>query len=145
LRILVDECLPEDLVGWLPEWDLRMVQQMGWTGVKNGELLRRAEREFDLFLTADKNLRYQQNLKGRRLAILALPSNRLKVLRRMTADIEAAIAQIIPGQADQYSETKRASKVFSSPRVAGPPAMRGSSVAIDQTRPGLILAIIRLW
>jgi predicted nuclease of predicted toxin-antitoxin system len=104
LRILADECLPEDLVGWLPEWDVRMVQQMGWAGVKNGELLRRAEQEFDLFLTADKNLRYQQNLKGRRLAILVLPSNRLKVLRRMIADIEAAIAQIVPGQADQYSE-----------------------------------------
>jgi predicted nuclease of predicted toxin-antitoxin system len=104
LRILVDECLPEDLVEWLPEWDVRMVQHMGWAGVKNGELLRRAEGEFDLFLTADKNLRYQQNLKGRRLAILVLPSNRLKVLRRMIADIEAAIAQIIPGQADQYSE-----------------------------------------
>jgi hypothetical protein len=40
-----------------------MVQQMGWAGVKNGELLRRAEGEFDLFLTADKNLRYQQNLR----------------------------------------------------------------------------------
>lgn len=100
----MDECLPEDLVDWLPRRDVRMVQQMGWAGVKNGELLRRAEGEFDLFLTADKNLRYQQNLKGRRLAILVLPSNRLKVLRGMTADIEAAIALIIPGQADQYSE-----------------------------------------
>ena len=49
LRILVDECLPEDLVGWLPEWDVRMVQRMGRAVVKNGELLRRAEREFDLF------------------------------------------------------------------------------------------------
>ena len=100
----MDECLPQELVEWLPEWDVSMVQQMGWAGVKNGELLRRAEGEFDLFLTADKNLRYQQNLKGRRLAILVLPSNRLKVLRRMIADIEAAIAQIVPGQTDQYSE-----------------------------------------
>ena len=100
----MDECLPEDLVGWLPEWDLRMVQQMGWAGVKKGELLRRAEREFDLFLTADKNLRYQQNLKGRRLAILVLPSNRLKVLQRMIADIEAAITHVVPGEPDQYFE-----------------------------------------
>jgi len=104
LRILVDECLPEDLVGWLPEWDVKMVQQVGWAGVKNGELLRRAEREFDLFLTADKNLRYQQNLKGRRLAILLLPTNRLKVLQRMTADIEAAVARVIPGEPEQYFE-----------------------------------------
>ena len=100
----MDECLPEDLVRWLPDWDVRMVQQMGWAGVKNGELLRRAEREFDLFLTADKNLRYQQNLKGRRLAILVLPSNRLKVLLKMTADIDAAIAHVVPGEPDQYFE-----------------------------------------
>jgi len=104
LRILVDECLPEDLLGWLPEWDVRMVQQMGWAGVKNGELLRRAEGQFDLFLTADKNLRYQQNLKGRRLAILLLPTNRLKVLQKMTADIAAAIAFVVPGEPDQYIE-----------------------------------------
>ena len=100
----MDECLPEDLVRWLPDWDVRMVQQMGWAGVKNGELLRRAEREFDLFLTADKNLRYQQNLIGRRLAILVLPSNRLKVLLKMTADIDAAIAHVVPGEPDQYFE-----------------------------------------
>src|ERR1039458_865121 len=104
LRILVDECLPEDLLGWLLEWDVRMVQQMGWAGVKNGELLRRAEGQFDLFLTADKNLRYQQNLKGRRLAILLLPTNRLKVLQKMTADIAAAIAFVVPGEPDQYIE-----------------------------------------
>jgi predicted nuclease of predicted toxin-antitoxin system len=104
LRILVDECLPEDLVGWLPAWDVSMVQQMGWAGVKNGELLRRAEGEFELFLTADKNLRYQQNLKGRRLAILLLPTNRLKVLQNMTAVIEAAIARVVPGEPDQYFE-----------------------------------------
>jgi hypothetical protein len=100
----VDECLPEDLVGWLPEWNLRMLQQMGWAGVKNGELLRPAEREFDLFLTAGKNLRYRRNLKGRRLAILVLPSNRLKVLLKITADIEAAIARVVPGEPDQYFE-----------------------------------------
>jgi hypothetical protein len=77
---------------------------MGWAGVKNGELLRRAEGQFDLFLTADKNLRYQQNLKGRRLAILLLPTNRLKVLQKMTVDIEAAIAFVVPGEPDQYIE-----------------------------------------
>jgi hypothetical protein len=104
LKVLIDECLPGDLVEWLPAWDLKTVQQVGWAGVKNGDLLLRAEREFDLFLTADKNLRYQQNLKGRRLAILVLPSNRLKLLRRMVADIEAAIGDIIPGKPNQYFE-----------------------------------------
>ncbi len=100
----MDECLPRDLVRWLKLSELRTVQQMGWAGTDNGELLRRAEEQFDLFLTADKRLRYQQNLKGRRLAILVLPSNRLKVLRKMTAEIKSAIAQIVPGQPDQYVE-----------------------------------------
>jgi len=49
-------------------------------------------------------LRYQQNLKGRRLAILLLPTNRLKVLQKMTVDIEAAIAFVVPGEPDQYIE-----------------------------------------
>jgi hypothetical protein len=49
-------------------------------------------------------LRYQQNLKGRRLAILVLPSNRLKVLRGITQDVEVAIAQVVPGKVEQYWE-----------------------------------------
>ena len=48
---------------------------MGWTGTKNGELLRRAEAEFDVFVTADQQLRFQQNLSGRALAIIVLPTN----------------------------------------------------------------------
>jgi predicted nuclease of predicted toxin-antitoxin system len=104
LRILLDECLPEELKEWLSDWELATVQEMGWAGVKNGELLRRAENQFDLLLTADKRLRYQQNLKGRRLAILVLPSNRLRVLRPMLGNVEAAIARIVPGKQDQYFE-----------------------------------------
>ena len=104
MRVLIDECLPEDLVEWLKPLDAKTVQQMGWAGVKNGQLLRLAEEYFDLFVTADKRIRYQQNFKGRRLAILVLPSNRLKVLRKMTADILATIAQVVPGRPDQYSE-----------------------------------------
>jgi hypothetical protein len=75
-----------------------------WAGVKNGDLLRRAEGQFDLFLTADKNLRYQQNLKGRRLAIVLLPTNRRKALQNITAGIEAALAHVVPGEPDQYFE-----------------------------------------
>ena len=103
-RNVEDECLPEDLVEWLKPSDAETVQQMGWAGVSNGDLLRRAAERSDLFLTADKRWRSQQNLKGRRLAILVLPSNRLKVLRRMVTDIQAALAQVVPGQPDQHSE-----------------------------------------
>ncbi len=63
MRILLDECLPGILTEWLPRWEVRTVQEAGWAGISNGELLRRAEGEFDLLLTADKRLQYQQNLK----------------------------------------------------------------------------------
>ena len=100
----MDECLPEILTEWLTLPGVTTVPAMGWAGVSNGELLRRAEGRFDLFLTVDKKLRYQQNLKGRRLAVLVLPSNRLKVLRSMIPEIEAAIAAFTPGQPGQYLE-----------------------------------------
>jgi len=51
------------------------VQGKGWGGIKNGDLLERAEAEFDLFITTDQNIRYQQNLSGRRIAILELSTN----------------------------------------------------------------------
>ena len=94
------------MVEWLAEWDVKTVQQMGWAGVSNGNLLRRAEVEFDLFLTADKRLRYRQNLKGRRLAIVVLPSNRLKVLRPVIANIELAITGIVHGRTGPISRTR---------------------------------------
>jgi hypothetical protein len=73
-------------------------------GLKNGELLRRAEEQFDLFITAGKNIRFQQNLKERRIAILVLPSNRLTVWRAILTDIQSGIAQMVAGGASQYVE-----------------------------------------
>jgi hypothetical protein len=53
-------------------------QQRGWGGMKNGDLLRLAEGQFDLFITSDQNIRYQQNLAGRRIPILELSTNKLR-------------------------------------------------------------------
>ncbi len=64
MKILIDESLPRYLKRMLAEHDAQTVQDMGWAGIKNGKLLNLAESEFDVFLTADKNIRYQQNLKG---------------------------------------------------------------------------------
>jgi hypothetical protein len=66
-------------------------QQAGFAGLENGELLAAAEGVFDVLLTADKNLRYQQNLTGRRLAIIELPTNRWPLLRPLGARIIAAV------------------------------------------------------
>lgn len=70
------------------------VQEEGLAGTVNGALLRRLEGEFDVFITADKNLRYQQNLSGRLLAIIELPTNRLPLLRPLFPRIAAAVESI---------------------------------------------------
>ena len=57
--------------------ECRTAKQCGWSAIKNGDLLRLAEGQFDLFITSDQNLRYQQNLAGRRIAILELSTNKL--------------------------------------------------------------------
>ncbi len=68
----------------------------GWGGIKNGELLQRAEGEFDLFITSDQNIRYQQNLTGRRIAILELSTNDIGRIESARVLIEDAIATIAP-------------------------------------------------
>jgi hypothetical protein len=69
MRILLDECVPLQVRHALPDHEVTIAQRMGWSGLSNGELLDSAERAgFDLFIVADKNLRYQQNLSPRRIA-----------------------------------------------------------------------------
>ena len=62
MRILLDECLPRRLRRGLPGHEVRTVQELGWAGTKNGALLRRAMAEgFEVFVTVDRNLEYQQH------------------------------------------------------------------------------------
>ena len=99
MRILLDESVPADLCEWLkPDYQAVTVQQIGWAGWTNGNLIRRAEEEFDLLITADRSMRYQQNLKGRLISILVLPGNRLRSVRAMLPTIlrELAGMQIRP-------------------------------------------------
>lgn len=70
MTIILDENLPKPLKGIFPNQTVTTVQEQGLAGTVNGALLARLEGVFDVFLTADKNLRYQQNLSGRQLAIL---------------------------------------------------------------------------
>jgi hypothetical protein len=69
-------------------------QQQGWGGLQNGALLQRAEEGFDLFITADQNMRYQQNLAGRRIAILELSTNKLHRIEVAADLIRAAIDEL---------------------------------------------------
>jgi hypothetical protein len=77
------------------------VQGKGWGGVKNGDLLQRAEGEFDLFITSDQNIRYQQNLVGRRIAILELSTNDINRIEAASMLVEDTIEKI------QSSEFRR--------------------------------------
>jgi len=93
VRILLDECVPWPLSQFLLGHQCSNPRKCGWAGVKNGDLLRLAEPNFDLFITADQNLRYQQNISGRKLAILELPTNDWHAIR---SDADA-IQKIING------------------------------------------------
>jgi predicted nuclease of predicted toxin-antitoxin system len=97
LNILIDECLPRYVKTMLHEYTVYTVQDMGWSGIKNGDLLALAEPQFNVFLTADKNLRYQQNLQSRRLAIVVFPSNRLSIVKTLGQVLTAALEQVASG------------------------------------------------
>ncbi len=96
MRILLDECVPWPMHKLLTEHECTTAQKRGWGGIKNGDLLQRAESEFDLFITSDQNIRYQQNLAGRRIAILELSTNDLRRITAAAAEIQAAISAVVP-------------------------------------------------
>jgi hypothetical protein len=96
--VLLDENLDHALRKLLGPHDVATVTYMGWAGLKNGELLQAAENEgFDVFLTGDQTLSHEQNLAGRRLAVVALSAIQLPVIRENLAKIIAAIGSTPPG------------------------------------------------
>ncbi len=97
MKILLDECTPHIVKKRLPQRDISTVQAQGWAGIKNGWLLQLVEPLFDVFITTDKNLRYQQNLSNRRLAFIVLPSNQVPTVAKLLPAIDAALATIKPG------------------------------------------------
>ena len=100
MRVLIDENLPRKLAGHLKGHECRTVAECGWAGKRNGELLSLAEPEFDVLLTLDKNIPYQQNLKSGRIAILIVRahSNRIQDLLPVIPDCLVALQSIEPGQ-----------------------------------------------
>lgn len=101
MRVLIDECAPTALKTFLSErgHDCLTVQEAGWAGKQNGELLTLAEADCEVFVTLDTNLQYQQNLTGRRVAIVMLlaRSNRLLDLKPLFPPCAAALRNIQPG------------------------------------------------
>lgn len=100
MRVLLDEQLPRQLARELSGHEVRTVQQQGWAGLANGELLRRAaETGFDVFVTGDQNLEFQQNLARARLGVvvLAAQSNALEDLIPLVPGLLVAILGTRPG------------------------------------------------
>ena len=97
MKILLDECTPRALKRLLQGQTVSTVQEMGWAGLKNGNLLAAADGRFDLFVTTDKNLRFQQNLSKYGFAVLLLPSNKVSVVVSLLPKIEAALNSITAG------------------------------------------------
>ena len=95
MRVLLDECLPRRLKTDLPDYEVRTVQEEGWAGLKNGDLLRVAAGRFDVLLTVDRNIAFQQNLQGLDIAIVAMvaKSNRLGDLRPVMVEVR----EVLPG------------------------------------------------
>lgn len=99
MRILLDECVPLQVREALPDHDVTTTQRMGWGGMGNGELMDAAEQAgFELFIVADKNLRYQQSLSSRKIPILELRTNHRPTLEKHFGEIKAAVARIKPGE-----------------------------------------------
>ncbi len=100
MRVLLDESLPRRLARSIEDHDVETVIDRGWQGLKNGALLTRAAEHFDVFLTADQNLRYQQNLRGFDIGVVVLQavSNRLHDLIPLLPEASAACDEVRPGE-----------------------------------------------
>lgn len=99
-RVLLDESLPRPLGRVLSGFEVVTVQEAGWAGKKNGELLTLAAERFDVLLTGDKNLRFQQNLAQVSIGIVvaAGQSTRMDDLLPMVPQLRKAIETVMPGQ-----------------------------------------------
>ena len=92
-RILLDECIDRRLGAALKPYQTKTVPKMGWAGLKNGQLLTRAQAEFDVFITVDRNRSFQQNVSRYDITIIVLrsPSNRLQDLLPLVPKVRAAL------------------------------------------------------
>lgn len=100
MKVLLDECLDRRLARELDGHEVVTVPQAGWAGVKNGELLRLAQAQFDVFVTVDRNLSFQQHLPQFSIAVIVLQAstNRLHDLRPLMPQLQQVIVAAPKGQ-----------------------------------------------
>jgi hypothetical protein len=100
MRILLDESLPRGLGRELQGHEVQTVQRAGWAGVGNGEPLRRAGERFDVLVTGDQNLEYQQDVAHLPVPVVVLvaESNRIEALRPLVPELREVLSRIRPGE-----------------------------------------------
>lgn len=101
MRILLDECVPKPLKREFADFDPKTVREMGWSGTKNGALLKSmSESGFSILLTSDRNLKYEQNLQQTGIAVIVMiaRTNRLADLIPLTSKVREALSTINPGE-----------------------------------------------
>lgn len=110
MRILLDECAPRPLKRELTDYEIHTVIEMGWSGKKNGELLRliKKQESFTVLLTTDQTLRYQQNLKEAGVVIIVLiaRSNRLSDLTPLVPDFRSVVVTAALGSVIEIGNSK---------------------------------------
>ena len=97
MKILFDQGTPVPLRQSLAPHEVATAYELGWSNLVNGDLLAAAEGKLEALVTTDKNLRYQQNLQGRRLAILVLPTTNWLEIRNHVPEVIAAVNALKPG------------------------------------------------
>ena len=100
MRVLLDECVPSRLRQELPGHDVKTVPEMGWASKENGELLELASPTFDVFLTTDQKLSYQQNIANFDIGVIILVARRTKLefLRPLMREVQRVVTEIRPGE-----------------------------------------------
>lgn len=103
MKIVFDKCVPRPLRRHLPGHEIRTAEEMGWGTLVNGDLIAAAEQQFEVIITSDQQWKYQQNLTGRKIAIVVLPTNFMPAVLELAPKIRAALTTIKPGD---YLEIK---------------------------------------
>lgn len=105
MKILIDECLPRKLKYELPDHEVQTVSEAGWSGTKNGALLRLMAGTFDVFITIDGNLEDQQQLAGQPVAfvVLSAVNNKLETLLPLMPAVRLSLDSIKPGQVIRFT------------------------------------------
>lgn len=110
MRVLLDECVDRRPAGDIRGYDVRTVPEAGWAALTNGELLARAEHEFQAFVTVDRNLPFQQDLSRFSIAVIVLRarSNRVADLRRLIPQLLETLPLAKGGEATWVGSEQQA-------------------------------------